>query len=116
MVKDESPGLWDTSAAGHVETGEDYLHCAKRELQEELSVISEALDEIMHVPAQSKTHWEHVRVYKCVTAGKIIINELEISEGRFWELSEVKASMESHPNIFTSTLHLIFNNYINKIE
>ena len=32
MTKDENPGLWDTSAAGLVDSGEDYLHCAKREL------------------------------------------------------------------------------------
>ena len=25
MSKDESPGLWDSSAAGHVESGENYL-------------------------------------------------------------------------------------------
>ena len=38
MIKDESPGLWDSSAAGHVESGEDYISCAKRELNEELSL------------------------------------------------------------------------------
>ncbi len=38
MIKGESPGLWDSSAAGHVESGEDYLNCAKRELEEELSL------------------------------------------------------------------------------
>ena len=116
MNKDESPGLWDTSAAGHVGVGEDYFHCAKRELEEELGVVGKPLDEIMYVSAQPKTLWEHVRVYKCVTDCKIIIDEWEISEGRFWKLSEIKISMESHPNIFTPPFRYIFENYVNEFK
>ena len=112
MNKDESPGLWDSSAAGHVASGEDYLFCAKRELEEELSVSNEPLDQIMYIPAQPKTLWEHVHVYRCVTGSKIKINEYEVSEGRFWGISEVKVSIISNPNIFTSTFHHIFDNYI----
>ncbi|MCZ6882595.1 MAG: NUDIX domain-containing protein, partial [Gammaproteobacteria bacterium] len=36
MSKDNQPGLWDSSAAGHVDSGEDYHSCAIRELAEEL--------------------------------------------------------------------------------
>lgn len=111
MIKDENPGLWDTSAAGHVDAGEDYLHCAERELEEELG-ISVAMDEVMCIPAQLKTLWEHVRVYKCVTDNQIDINGLEISEGRYWTVSKIIQSIESSPKIFTSTFHLIFNDYI----
>ena len=32
MNKDNSAGLWDTSAAGHVDSGESYEQCAVREL------------------------------------------------------------------------------------
>ena len=46
MIKDESPGLWDSSAAGHVESGEGYISCAKRELNEELSLSSVQLEEV----------------------------------------------------------------------
>ena len=115
MIKDENPGLWDTSAAGHVDAGEDYLHCAERELEEELG-ISVAMDEVMHVPAQLKTLWEHVRVYKCVTDNQIDINGLEISEGRYWTVSKIMQSIESSPNIFTPTFRLIFNVYIDKYK
>ena len=111
--KDESPGLWDTSAAGHVNSGEDYLHCAERELQEELGINSK-MDEVMRIPAQKKTLWEHVRVYKCVTDNQININILEISEGRYWTMSEITESIKSSSDIFTSTFHLIFNDYISK--
>ena len=37
MSKDSSPGLWDSSASGHLDCGEDYDACAVRELREELA-------------------------------------------------------------------------------
>ena len=115
MIKGESPGLWDSSAAGHVESGEDYLNCAKRELEEELSLSDVQLDEIMAIPAQINTLWEHVRVYKCVTDSNICINKNEISEGRYIKLSEVRTLMQLKPEIHTSTFSLIYANYINKL-
>jgi len=115
MIKDESPGLWDSSAAGHVESGEDYISCAKRELNEELSLSDVQLDEVLSIPAQSTTSWEHVRVYKCVTDGKVYIDKNEISEGRYFELSEAKTLMQLNPDIFTSTFNHIYVNYISKL-
>ena len=115
MIKDESPGLWDSSAAGHVESGEDYISCAKRELKEELSLSGVQLDEVLSIPAQSMTLWEHVRVYKCVTDSNICINKNEISEGKYMMLSEVRALMQLNPDIHTSTFSHIYANYINKL-
>ena len=37
-TKDENPGIWDTSSAGHVDAGETYDECAERELWEELRI------------------------------------------------------------------------------
>jgi len=116
MIKDESPGLWDSSAAGHVESGESYISCAKRELNEELSLSSVQLDEVLSIPAQRTTFWEHVRVYKCVTDTNICINKNEISDGRYVKLSEVRALIQSEPELYTSTFSLIYANYINKID
>ena len=116
MTKDESPGLWDSSAAGHVESGEDYIRCAKRELDEELSLSDVQLDEVLSIPAQSTTFWEHVRVYKCVTDSNICINKNEISEGKYMKLSEVRVLMQLNPEIHTPTFSLIYANYINKLD
>ena len=38
MKKDRQPGLWDSSASGHVDSGEDYDACAVRELREEIGL------------------------------------------------------------------------------
>ena len=113
MAKDENPGLWDTSAAGHVALGEDYHICAIRELEEELG-ISANIREIMRLPAQLKTNWEHVRLYKCITNMPININYQEISEGRYFTVSKISQFIKSNPSRYTSSFRLIFNRYINK--
>ena len=115
MNKDESPGLWDSSAAGHVESGEHYFSCAKRELKEELSLSSVKLDEVLSIPAQSMTLWEHVRVYKCVTDANICINKNEVSEGNYMKLSQISALMQLKPGLHTSTFSYIYDNYIKKL-
>ena len=41
LSKDEQPGKWDSSAAGHVDSGETYLECASREIEEELGIVAD---------------------------------------------------------------------------
>src|SRR5256885_1188600 len=38
MLKDLSPGLWDSSCSGHLDAGEDYDAAAVRELREEIGI------------------------------------------------------------------------------
>src|SRR6185503_18296399 len=38
QTKDTFPGAWDSSAAGHLDCGEDYDACAVREMREELGI------------------------------------------------------------------------------
>src|ERR1041385_3576545 len=38
MTKDKSPGLWDSSASGHLDSGEDYDASAVREVREEIGL------------------------------------------------------------------------------
>ena len=110
MLKDESPGLWDISVAGHVGLGENYQTCAYRELEEELGLDSELTD-VMCVPAQENTSWEHIHVYKCVTDNFIQINQSEISEGRYWALSEIRLAVVNTPKYFTKSFRLLFSYY-----
>lgn len=111
MTKDENPGLWDTSAAGHVNSGEDYFTGAQRELQEELSITADLVP-FLKFKACAETFWEHVTIYTCVTDQKIVCDPSEISEGRFWSLNEIKESIRNNPELFTSTFRIIFDRYI----
>ncbi len=105
--KDESPGLWDTSSAGHVDTGESYDDCAKRELQEELGLNAVSLVPSMKISACHETHGEHVQVYACITDDAIQINREEISEGAFFSLAHIRQEIST--NSFTSSFKLLFN-------
>jgi isopentenyl-diphosphate Delta-isomerase len=108
LCKDENPGLWDTSSAGHVDAGESYDDCAHRELWEELH-LKAALKPSMKISACQATYGEHVRVYTCVTDDAIQINPDEISEGAFFDLGQIQEKMSINPAQFTSSFKLLFN-------
>ena len=64
--KDRHPGLWDSSAAGHVDAGEDYDEAADRELNEELGVKA-ALTRVTKLPASEQTGQEFIWLYRAGT-------------------------------------------------
>src|ERR1041384_6019615 len=65
MLKDLSPGLWDSSCSGHLDAGEDYDAAAVRELGEEIGVrISAAPERLFRIEACEPTGWEFVWVYR----------------------------------------------------
>ena len=111
LQKDESPGFWDTSAAGHLDAGEYYPEAAVRELNEELSIAAE-LTEVLKISASQETHWEHIRVYRCTSDQTIVINPSEISEGRFWSLDGIREALTENDPPFTSTFRLIHRRHL----
>ena len=122
LCKDENPGLWDTSSAGHVDAGESYDACAHRELGEELN-LKATLKTSIKISACQETCGEHVQVYICVTDDVIKINLEEISEGAFFSLAKIQKKITINPAHFTSSFKLIFNQIsdaeniiLNKIE
>jgi isopentenyl-diphosphate Delta-isomerase len=111
MSKDENPGLWDTSSAGHVDSGETYDDCAHRELWEELGIKS-ILKPLEKIEACRMTYYEHVQIYTCRTNATIKINLDEISEGKFFGLEYLKNEIKKKPEKFTSSFKLIFKKYV----
>ena len=65
FAKDNCPGLLSSSCAGHVDSGEDYLTAAVRELGEELGIHIPAslLKEIDYAPHHHELGNEFVRSY-----------------------------------------------------
>ncbi len=107
LSKDENPGLWDTSSAGHVDAGESYDDCACRELLEELDIKAD-LTPFIKIAACHETYGEHIQVYTCVTDDEIRINPEEISEGAFFDLLQIKKDISATPGLFTSSFKLLF--------
>src|SRR5882762_9211354 len=65
MSKDKSPGLWDSSASGHLDCGEDYDACAVRELREEIGLrLNAPLQKLFKLAAGPETDREFVWVYR----------------------------------------------------
>ena len=114
MSKDESPGLWDTSSAGHVDSGETYNKCAHRELWEELQIKGN-LTPVTKIPACAETFQEIIQVYTCKTDATIKINQEEISEGKYFNFSELIKEIHSSSEKYTSSLKLILSDYAEKI-
>ena len=107
--KDVDPGLWDTSAAGHVDRGEDYLDAALRELEEELGLTDVLLQTLCDLPARAETGEEFVRVYVGCTADEPRPDPREIAEGGWWSLADLEQWLNDEPAVFTATFKQIYD-------
>ena len=64
LSKDMNPGLWDSSAAGHVDAGENYDDCVVREVREELGInASGRFEQLFKIEAIPATGMEFCTVY-----------------------------------------------------
>lgn len=110
--KDVDPDLWDTSAAGHVDLGEDYLDAARRELHEELALTDIDLQVLCDLPARTATGEEFVRVYTGRTATEPRPDAREIAAGGWWTLHDLGLWLAREPEIFTATFKQIYGEFL----
>src|SRR5438094_8090411 len=62
--KDRHPNVWDSSASGHVDSGEDYDSTAVREVREEIGLeLSQTPNRLFKIAACPETDAEFVWVY-----------------------------------------------------
>jgi isopentenyl-diphosphate delta-isomerase type 1 len=109
MSKDRQPGLWDSSASGHVDTGEEYDACAVRELGEELGLhVRETPHRVFKLTASPETDQEHVWVYRCEAEGPFELHPEEIERGGWFTRDEVTRWMAERPQEFASALLVIW--------
>jgi 16S rRNA (adenine1518-N6/adenine1519-N6)-dimethyltransferase len=97
--KDRHPSLWDSSAAGHVEAGEDYDATASRELQEELGVAAE-LTRVAKLPASENTGQEFIWLYRARHDGPFELARSEIECGEFFQTDVVCDWIAARPADF----------------
>ena len=97
--KDKCPGLWDSSAAGHVNAGDDYAATAPREVREELGVEVE-VEEIAALAACVGTGWEFVRLYRARHEGPFRLPPAEIESGAFFTPAQIERWIAARPQDF----------------
>ena len=109
MLKDRQPGLWDSSASGHVDSGEDYDACAVRELREEIGLrVQQTPQRLFKLAASPETDQEHVWVYRCEAEGPFELHPEEIERGGWFAPTEVTNWMAERPHEFASALIIIW--------
>jgi isopentenyldiphosphate isomerase len=105
MSKDTFPGAWDSSASGHLDTGEDYDACAIRELREELGlVIAQPPKRLFKIDARAETGQEFVWVYWLESDGPFILHPEEIERGEWFEARKISEWMAARPGDFADAL------------
>ena len=109
MTKDRQPGLWDSSASGHLDQNEEYDACAMREAREELGLeLKRPPQRLFKLTASAQTDQEHVWVYRCQAEGPFTLHPEEIERGDWFSPEQVTRWMKERPQDFASALLLIW--------
>lgn len=109
MLKDLSPGLWDSSCSGHLDAGEDYDAAAVRELNEEIGVrITEPPARCFRLTPSADTGWEFVWVYRLRHDGPITVDPAEIQYAEWVAPADVTARLASRPEDYCPSFKLLW--------
>jgi isopentenyldiphosphate isomerase len=112
IKKDLNGGLWDTSAAGHVDPGEDYDESACRELTEELGIQADNLEYLFKLTPTPDLGMEFIQVYRCRYDGPLTLAADEIEEGRWLAPALVSERVITDDPSLTQTFKTIWQSYL----
>lgn len=109
MTKDTAKGKWDSSASGHLDSGEAYDECAVREVREEIGLkLDRTPERIMRIEACADTGQEFVWVYRCASEGPFTLHPEEIERGDWFAPEEVTRWVTDGPGDFARAFVLIW--------
>ena len=109
LSKDINAGLWDTSAAGHVDAGESYDNCAHRETIEELGVcVDKTLTFLFKLPAKPETGMEFVQVYRSMHNGPFTLETGEIDGGQWFDIKDITRRVAENDPTLTDTFKALW--------
>lgn len=103
LLKDRHPGVWDSSAAGHLDAGEDYETAAVRELEEELGITDARLIHLANLPPCPENGMEHVALYAALHNGAVHFPAAEISGVIPFPSAVIDAWIARRPQDFASS-------------
>lgn len=118
LLKDLSPGAWDSSCSGHLDAGEDYDEAAVRELDEELGVRCDAgvpPARWFRVEACTETGWEFVWVYRLRYDGPIEVEPAEIQYAEWVAPRDVSTRIGAAPADYCPSFKLIWPEAVQRL-
>jgi 16S rRNA (adenine1518-N6/adenine1519-N6)-dimethyltransferase len=98
--KDKFPSRWDSSAAGHLNAGDDYEPTALREIEEEMGVEIPRVELLAKIEANEMTGWEFVHLYRAEHEGPFRLPPAEIETGAFFPLAVMREWIARRPGDF----------------
>ena len=111
MNKDNGAGLWDSSAAGHVDSGESYLECAVRELHEELGIVvtPQALELVGRLEPEERNGLEFSNVFTLCSEQQLVLQAEEVDDGRWLSPKELDQWITGRGADFTEVFLAVWN-------
>lgn len=104
--KENHPGLWCSSVAGHVCAGEDYPTAAKREVREEIGVEVDLLP-LCRLEASEETAQEFIECFYGFSEGPFVMEPYELETGAFFAPAVIQRWLASHPEEFTPVFKML---------
>lgn len=99
-LKDVSPLAWDSSAAGHLDSGESYAEAAVREVREELGVETGGTERVLKIAAGPETDEEFVELHVARHDGAVRWPPEEVRTGQWFRPAEVTEWIAARPQDF----------------
>jgi 16S rRNA (adenine1518-N6/adenine1519-N6)-dimethyltransferase len=113
--KQNHPGLWCSSTAGHVDSGESYEEAAHRELGEEIGVDA-PLSKFLKIEATPETGYEFLEVFVGLSEGPFRFAPGEVETGAFFSVEQIRRWLSQTPEEFTPLFREIASKYLNETE
>lgn len=110
--KDRNPARWDSSAAGHLDAGEDYIQAAHREVAEELGITCPPLEMFARLTPSEITGWEFINVYRGNHDGPVEPDPLEVETSAFFPLEQIRSWAAKTPSDFSPVFRRILANHL----
>ena len=113
LKKDIAAGKWDSSASGHLDTGEAYDTCAVREVREEIGLhLTQTPARLFQIDACRETGWEFCWVYRVASEGPFVLHPDEIETGAWFAPDVVTRWVRAKPEDFASCFVLIWEKFL----
>jgi isopentenyldiphosphate isomerase len=114
-LKDNHPGVWDSSVSGHLDTGETYDACSVREAGEEIGLVLAGVPgKLFKIDACAETDQEFVWVYRCEAEGPFVLHPEEIETGAWFSTDKVSIWVHEKPEEFAPAFVYIWRLYTRK--